>query len=184
MLVTPIDSKDHSQNIPCVYVFMLSPFNRVLLFDTLCHSTPLDTPLPWTQKPARLLCPGDSSGKNTGVGCHALFQGIFLTQEPNLCLLRLLHWQVSLYHQSHLGSPPNAQTQNLAFFYDSLLSMTTHWLRISGGGKYQRQSLNKERGENLKKILRMKTEDSHKTILIIVLRDKKTLQSQEKRIPE
>ena len=35
MLVTSIDSKDHSQNIPCVYVFMLSPFNRVLLFETL-----------------------------------------------------------------------------------------------------------------------------------------------------
>ena len=30
----------------------------------------------WT----RLLCPWDSPGKNTGVGCHALPQGIFLTQ--------------------------------------------------------------------------------------------------------
>ena len=28
----------------------------------------------------RLLCPWDSPGKNTGVGCHALLQGIFLTQ--------------------------------------------------------------------------------------------------------
>ena len=28
-------------------------------------------------KPARLLCPWDSPGKNTGVGCHALLQGIF-----------------------------------------------------------------------------------------------------------
>ena len=26
---------------------------------------------------------GDSRGKNTGVGCHALFQGIFLTQGLN-----------------------------------------------------------------------------------------------------
>ena len=32
---------------------------------------------PW---PARLLCPWDSPGKNTGVGCHFLLQGIFLTQ--------------------------------------------------------------------------------------------------------
>ena len=30
--------------------------------------------------PARLLCPWDSPGKNTGKGCHALLQGIFLTQ--------------------------------------------------------------------------------------------------------
>ena len=31
--------------------------------------------------------------KNTGVGCHALLQGIFLTQGSNLHLLSLLHWQ-------------------------------------------------------------------------------------------
>ena len=35
----------------------------------------------------------DSPGKNTGVGCHALLQGIFLTQGSNLCLLCLLCWQ-------------------------------------------------------------------------------------------
>ena len=29
----------------------------------------------------------------TGVGCHALLQGIFLTQGSNLCFLHLLHWQ-------------------------------------------------------------------------------------------
>ena len=39
---------------------------------------------------ARLLCPWDSPGKNTGVGCHALLQGIFLTQGSNLHLLCLL----------------------------------------------------------------------------------------------
>ena len=32
---------------------------------------------------------GDSPGKNTGVGCHALLQGIFPTQESNLLLLHL-----------------------------------------------------------------------------------------------
>ena len=36
----------------------------------------------WTHGllPARLLCPWDFPGKNTGVGYHALLQGIFLTQ--------------------------------------------------------------------------------------------------------
>ena len=37
---------------------------------------------------------GDSPGNNTGVGCHALLQEIFLTQGLNPCLLCLLHWQV------------------------------------------------------------------------------------------
>ena len=41
--------------------------------------------------PARLLCPWDSQGKNTGVDCHCLLQGIFLTQGLNSCLLCLLH---------------------------------------------------------------------------------------------
>ena len=37
--------------------------------------------------PARLLCPWDSPGKNTGVSCHALLQGIFPTQRSNPHLL-------------------------------------------------------------------------------------------------
>ena len=37
---------------------------------------------------------GDSPGENTGEGCHALLQGIFLTQGLNPCVLGLLHWQV------------------------------------------------------------------------------------------
>ena len=35
----------------------------------------------------QFLCPGDSSGKNTRVGCHALLQGISLTWGSNPCLL-------------------------------------------------------------------------------------------------
>ena len=41
--------------------------------------------------PARLLCPWDFPGHNTGVGCHFLLQGIFPTKGSNL---RLLPWQV------------------------------------------------------------------------------------------
>ena len=37
---------------------------------------------PWTP-PTRLLHPWDSPGKNTGVGCHFLLQGIFPTQGLN-----------------------------------------------------------------------------------------------------
>ena len=44
--------------------------------------------------PARVLCPWDSPGKNTGVGCHALLQGIFLTQGLKPSFLHLLYWQV------------------------------------------------------------------------------------------
>ena len=42
---------------------------------------------PYGLCPSRLFCPWDSPGKNTGVGCHALLQGIILTQASNWCLL-------------------------------------------------------------------------------------------------
>ena len=48
--------------------------------------------------PLRLLCPWDSTGKNTGVGCHFLLQGIFPTEGSNL---GLLHCRQTLYPLSH-----------------------------------------------------------------------------------
>ena len=54
--------------------------------------------------PARLLCPWDSPGKNTGVGCHALLQGVFPTQGSSPYLLSLLHWQVSSFPLAPPGS--------------------------------------------------------------------------------
>ena len=56
--------------------------------------------------PARLLCPWDSVGKNTTVGCHAVLQGIFLTQGLNPHLLHLLHWQVGSSPVVSPGKPP------------------------------------------------------------------------------
>ena len=60
--------------------------------------------------PGRLLCPWDSPGKNTGVGCYALLQGIFLTQGLNPCLLHLLHWQAGSLPLATPGKPRKSQT--------------------------------------------------------------------------
>ena len=43
----------------------------------------------------RFFCPWDFAGKNTGMHCHFLLQGIFLTQGSNHCLL---HYRGILYH--------------------------------------------------------------------------------------
>ena len=48
--------------------------------------------------PTRLLCPWDSPGNNTGVGCHVLLQGVFPTQGMNLSFLWLLYCRQILYH--------------------------------------------------------------------------------------
>ena len=45
---------------------------------------------PHELQPSMLLCPWDSPDRNTGVGCHALLQGIFLTQRSNPYLWCLL----------------------------------------------------------------------------------------------
>ena len=64
-------------------------------------------------QPARLLCPWEFPGRNTGVDCCVLLQGIFLSQGLNLSPLRLLHWQAGsllwcCWHSpgtQHLNSP-------------------------------------------------------------------------------
>ena len=56
---------------------------------------------PWTVA-HQLLCPWDFLGKNTGVSCHFLLQGIFSTQGLKPHLLWLLHWQVDSLPLSHL----------------------------------------------------------------------------------
>ena len=48
-----------------------------------------------------LLCPLNSPGKNTEVGCHSLLQGIFPTQGLNPSLL---HCRQILYYLTHQGS--------------------------------------------------------------------------------
>ena len=50
----------------------------------------------------RKACPWDSPGKNTGVGCHFLLQGIFLNQGSNP---GLLHYRQFLHCLSHQGKP-------------------------------------------------------------------------------
>ena len=61
---------------------------------TLCD--PMECNLPGTS------VHGDSSGKNTRMGCHALLQGIFPIQGSNP---GIQHCRWILYHLSHEGSP-------------------------------------------------------------------------------
>ena len=84
---------------------------KLQLILCVCHAKSLQSCLtlrPYGLQPARLLCPWDSHGKNTGVGCHALLQGIFITQGSNA---RLLHCRQILYCLSHQGSPLTLDNQ-------------------------------------------------------------------------
>ena len=86
---------------------------------------------PWTVA-SRLLCPWDSPGKSTGVGCHFHLQGIFPTQRSNP---HLLHWQASFLPLAPPGKPtsnfnPSIILDPCAPLYDSHLFFLVHffWL--------------------------------------------------------
>ena len=71
----------------------------------------------------RLLCPWNFPGRNTGVGCHCLLQGIFLPQGSTLRLCCLLHWQA--------GSLPMCRLKEVhdgcSTHHFLLLNPAVHW---------------------------------------------------------
>ena len=72
---------------------------------SIIRSVMSDSLAPCGLWPARLLCPWDCPGKNTGVGCHFLLQGIFLTQGLNLPHPCLLYFRWILHCLSGKGRP-------------------------------------------------------------------------------
>ena len=77
---------------------------------------------------------GDSPAKNTGEGCHALLQGIFLTEGSNSDLLHCRH---ILYHLIYQGSPRILEWVVMPFSRGS--SWPRNQTRVSciTGGLYQ-----------------------------------------------
>ena len=96
---------------------------------------------PW---PARLLCPWDSPGKSTGVGCHALLQGIFPTQGLNL---HLLLWQTDCLPLSHQGSliirlsefSPDVSPRAVSFVF---FLINLYWSDFHGGSDGKESACN------------------------------------------
>ena len=86
---------------------------------TLCH--PMDS------SPTGSSVHGDSPGKNTGVGCHALLQGIFPTQGSNS---GLPHCRLILYHLNHQRSPRILEW--VAYPFSSRSSRPRNQTKVSG----------------------------------------------------
>ena len=96
-LPSPISSKNFQGYNPDIYQLVES-----LMIVLLVAQSCLTLRNPMDHSPSRLLCPQESPGKNTGVGCHPLLQGIFPTQESNPGLLHC--WWI-LNCLSHQGIP-------------------------------------------------------------------------------
>ena len=74
--------------------------------------------------PARFLCPWNSLGQNTGVGC-LLLQEIFPTKGLNTNLLCLLHWQADSLPLSHLNWTLSLLIPHSCFPLDLRLSFSS-----------------------------------------------------------
>ena len=113
---------------------MLSHFTRVWL----CN------PMDCSHRGARLLCPWDSPGKNIGTGCHALLQGILLTQVSNLCLLHLPALVGGFFTTSITWEAPSKGNYTFACSYHKRISFY-HFVRCGdwseGGTSFTASSL-------------------------------------------
>ena len=138
--VSPHQQTGVQMRSPCVRVSCLSHSTLVILSGiarllllvirscpTLCN--PLDCSLPGSS------IHGDSSGKNTGLGCHFFLQGIFLNQGLNL---GLLHYRQNLYHLGPQESPCQALTLHKhLMIINELMQQVT--LKLSGQGAWKDQ---------------------------------------------
>ena len=114
----------------CVYWHHISKhlYSSLSLCSVLCLAAQLCSTLcdPMDCNPSGSSIHGDSSGKNTGVGCHALLQGIFLTQGSNP---GLQHCKWILYYLSHQRSPRILEW--VAYPFSRGSSWPRHWTRVS-----------------------------------------------------
>ena len=102
----PICFLSRSKTVFHLVFIMAKSSRKILKSESVSHLVVSHSLRPMGYQPTRLLCPCSSPGNSTGVGCHALLQGIFLTQGLNP---GLLHCRQILYCLSHQGSPASLQ---------------------------------------------------------------------------
>ena len=90
---------------------------------------------PYGLQPARVLCPCDSPGWNTGVGCYSLLQGICLIRDQTRVSYVYLHWQVG----SFLLIPPGKP--NYRTSHQSLDSKKINTILLTRLGKQQERTV-------------------------------------------
>ena len=125
------------ENLPPLPVFKLGHWFSPALSLCVCsvvQSCLTCDLLVWPLQSARLFCPWDFSGKNTGVGCPTLLQEILLTQGLNLHPFCLLHWQSDSLPSATPGKPAlSSQLRPLSAFLVSGLGLGPnlyHWLSL------------------------------------------------------
>ena len=91
-----------------MFLYIKSPQLGVVFLVAQSFQTLYD---PTDYSPPRSSVHGDSPGKNTAMGCHALLQGIFLTQGWNS---GLPHCKQILCHTNCEGSPKEVDRERFS----------------------------------------------------------------------
>ena len=112
----------YSATFISVSQFQLWPY-IALCVCVLSHSVVSDSLRPHGLQPARPLCPWNSPGKNTGMGCHFLLQGraqqfATWTVVHGILQARILEWVA--FPISRISSQPRDRTQVSPIAADSL----------------------------------------------------------------
>ena len=95
-------NSEHVCTVPSIAIMhkglQESKHTHTYIYDVLSHAQL--SVAPWTIA-RQLLCPWDSLGKNTGVGCHVLLQGIFLIHGSNPQQASLPQGSLYIYAQKY-----------------------------------------------------------------------------------
>ena len=96
-----------------------------------------DSLRPHGQQPTRFLCQWDFPGKNPGVGCHFLLQGVFPTQGSNPGLPHCGQTLYCLNHQVQILRPLDAKLQMLGEGFSQWRLNTRHAQFKNRWSRYQ-----------------------------------------------
>ena len=86
-----------------------------------------------------MLCPWDFPGKNTGVCCHFLLQGVFLTQSLKS---QFLHWQANHLPLTHQGNPVEYY---LVIKMNKIVSLLERWMDLESVIQRRKSEREKQR---------------------------------------
>ena len=87
----------------------------------------------------RILCPWDFPCKNTGVCCHFLLLGIFLTQRLNPWLL---HWEADFLPLTHQDNPVEYFS---VIKMNKIVSLLERWINLSSVIQRRKSEREKQR---------------------------------------
>ena len=121
-----MDGSPPGSPVPRILQARIAEWVAISFSNACMHATSVvsDSVWPYGQQPTRLLCPQDSLGKNTGMGCHFLLQRRQLaTSITNLAQEVLMNIHCSSGSRSFAKEPRALKTRSVVIGHWKLTTM-------------------------------------------------------------